>query len=123
MKTRRAGFTLVETLFAVTVLSLGLLAIFPAFFKSANTLAHLSQRYQASLLMNNLFSDTEEKLRSGEALLPLAQGKEPLGSGACLYTITALPQDGLNRAYLVTVDLEWRDFKENHLSRTALVIR
>ena len=118
------GLTLIETLFAVLILSSGVIFIIPLFFKSGGILAHLAGRYEAGLLINNLIADKEKSLRNYHELDENTdRGKLEWENMSYSYEMEAAPQDPRGRLYLLTAHVRWRDFKENEVTRTAYVLQ
>jgi len=54
------GFTLLEILMAVSVLGVGLTLIFPLFFRTADHMQYLTDRHEASLILEDLLVDGRE---------------------------------------------------------------
>ena len=118
------GFTLIETLFAVLILSSGIVFITPAFFKSGGVLARLAGGYRAEILLNNLITEKEESLRNfGEINTTLSRGTEEAGGFTYTYELEIFPQDSLGRLYLLNARIAWSDYKQNRLSRVAYILR
>ena len=123
-RTGGKGLTLVETLLAVLILSSAILFISPAFFRSGGALAHLSHRFEAELLMNNLISQTEESLRKYHSLDQRAlRGEEKSGNASYSYDLQVFPQDKSGSLYLLTIHMNWRDLKDNQISKTAYILQ
>ena len=83
---RGGGFTLIEVLLAVSVISMGVVFILPTFFKSMNVLAYLSDRFEADLWADNLLVEAEEVLKKDHRLedWPVV-GKEAKGDQVYSY--------------------------------------
>lgn len=118
------GFTLVETLLAILILSSGILFLAPALFKSGAVVAHAACGYQAELLAGNLIAQKEEDLRKYKQINQADTRSETLSGGVSyLCEMKALPQDRLGRLYLVTVRISWKDMRQNQIVRTAYILQ
>jgi type II secretion system protein I len=62
------GFTLIEVLVAISLLSLGLVMIFKAMFISFNRIEHLTNRFYASAVLDNRISTIQRMLIVYKAL-------------------------------------------------------
>ena len=118
------GLTLVETLLAALILSSAIVFIAPAIFKSGGILAHVERRYGAELLINNLIAQRQEDLQTHLSLDERnLEGEEGPPRAPYFYKIETFAEDTAGRLYRLTVHVNWRDFKENHLSKTAYILR
>ena len=118
------GYTLLEALCAVTVISIGVVLIFPTFFKSANLLAHLSNRFEANLLLENIAAETDSYLRANGNLDDFSlKGKKGFEDGKYACHAEAVPQDRHRESYEVAASVEWTDARKNRLSRTFFITR
>ena len=124
LQTGVSGLTLIETLLAILILSSGIIFIAPAFLKSGSILADLGHRYEAELMINNLIVEEEGNLRSHHELdQRTLRGKDTRGDVVYAYEFQAVPQDRLGRLYLLTVRVNWQDFKENQITRSAYILQ
>ena len=124
MSQNRKGLTLVETLLAAVILSLSIIFIAPAFFKSGWMMASLTHRYEAELLMDNLISDKEIDLREHfEIDRRTERGEEDSGRMVYTYELETYPQDTFGRLYRLIAHVHWQDFKENQVSKTAYILK
>ena len=118
------GFTLIETLFAVIILSSGILFITPAFFRSGQILAYLAHSYEAGLLLNNVIAEKEESLRKFRTLDErISRGQVDSGGVSYAYEVEMTPQNRSGGLYLLTANVRWRDTKQNQVSRTTYILR
>ena len=120
----RRGFTLLETLFAILILSSGIIFIAPALFKSGTILAHISCGYQASILADNLIAEKEEDLWSHHQIDELTSRGQVSSQGVDYsYEIETSRQDVIGRFYRLTVRIFWKDIHENRIERTAYILQ
>ena len=118
------GYTLLEILLTVSVLSMAMAYIFPAFFKSADLSANVSSRLQADLLVNNLCVKAEADLRRDGTLSDIpVRGRAELGGKIYDYVVQSRKQNSTGTLYALEVAMEWHDFKKNALHRTFYVFR
>ncbi len=121
---RVRGFTLIETLFAILILSSGIIFIAPALFKSGVIMTRVACGYQADLLAGNLISEKEEDLRKFNQMTSLTtRGTARMRGTDFFYEIEASSQDRLMRLYQLTVRIHWKDIRENQIIRTAYILR
>lgn len=118
------GFTLIETLFAVLILSAGVIFIAPALFRSGGVMAHLSCRFEAQLLMNNLIVEQEESLRRDHQLDESGlRGTAQFNGVTYAYELKGEPQDEQKHLYFLTARVAWRDIKENSISKAINILQ
>jgi len=65
---RKEGFTLIEILVTMTILSVGIVAIFKTYLISLDQINHLTYRLYATTILDNRISTTERMLRAFQAL-------------------------------------------------------
>ena len=118
------GFTLLEILFAILILSSGILYIAPALFRSGGLLAHVERVYGAELVAANLISQQEEDLRKFDQInQSLSRGDIQSSGISYAYEFETTPQDRAGRLYLVTARVRWRDLRQNEITRKAYILR
>lgn len=116
------GYTLFEVLCAILVISIGLTYTFPSFFKSANVLTHLSRRFHAGVLLNNLVVESEDYLRENGSLEGWpSYEKTGFEDPAYTCSIQAVPADRFGQTFQLTARIAWQDSKKNELSKTVLI--
>ena len=119
-----AAFTLVEALLGITVFSLGILVIFPSFFRSMELLALLSSRYPAELMIHNAMVETEERLRAYGKTESTGDYQTEVWNGRSYrYRIESQSKDKSARLYGITVFAEWKDMRNQRLARTTDIMR
>jgi prepilin-type N-terminal cleavage/methylation domain-containing protein len=125
MAARQApGFTLVEVLLSVTVFSLGILVIFPSFFKSMQLLSVLAGRYPADLAANNVIVEAEERLRSEGRPPQRKDSRDIVLSGRTYHVETeTAPQESSERLYRIDVLVSWKGFRNEKISSAADILR
>lgn len=119
-----AGFTLIEVLFAILILSSGIIYIAPALFRSGGILAHIGYTYEAEIVANNLIDQQEEDLRKFyEINQSLSRGNVQRRGIVYSYEFEAKPQNRAGRLYFLTVRVQWRDLRQNEITRSAYILR
>lgn len=124
LRRAEAGFTLIEVLLSLAVFSIGMMMIFPSYFKSSELLAHLSRRYEANLIVNNLLVESEINFRKAQdGRPPASAGSIRLNENDYQYRMRLVPQDKAGGLYRLTAEIEWRDRKQNRFSRSAVITK
>ena len=113
-KGQSAGFTLIEVMVTVVILSLGTLVIHEGLLRSADVLVHINNKLVAEEWFKDKAWDTEESLffseeDSGQA----ASGTFTEANRNFDWTVEATPVSGGNKLYLINLNLLWHEgYKE-----------
>jgi type II secretion system protein I len=87
----RSGFTLIEVLVAVTILSIGVVAIMQAFSVSLDALRRSHDVVRASDVMREQLAEAEMTAILGQKLDPVYQGRETAPEGGMVWQTTVVP--------------------------------
>lgn len=118
------AYTLIEVLCAIIVISTGVLFIFPGLFKASQTIAYLPNRFQADIVLNNLFVNVEEGFcKTGFLTNSNQTGEKEMNGQKFVYETSAQPLDTIGTIYQMKAEVTWKDFKKNAISRTGIIAR
>ncbi len=123
------GFTFVEIMVALVVLSAGIVMIYKSFFMYVDHLSYLTCRLHASQMIESKIADITHSYKQNQ--------DNTFNRGAMTetieinhkwidfnYSIDLAPQVGLDYAYRLKVTLGWYDGRRlMHLSRESLLTR
>lgn len=124
MRRNSHGYTLLEILLAISVLSLGSLFVFPAFMKSADLLANVSSRYHALILADNLLAKSQKDLYTFGLLPETAEnGTRMLNGRRYQYKMNFVKLDPMRTLYEIVLEIRWGDPGEYRMSRVSYAIR
>ena len=114
----RGGYSLIEILLTISILSAGILAITPLFFKSSDVLTHLSARTQAVFMMSNLFADAEERLAGSRHSIEdfPSSGTQEIGGRRYQYHLEITPRDVFGRLVALKAVVSWTDVKDGKIT-------
>jgi prepilin-type N-terminal cleavage/methylation domain-containing protein len=119
----RKGFTLLEVLLSVAVLSVGSLVIASAFMKTADLVSVTGDRYPAELLCRNLMVEAEENLIQEKDVerMPL---HEKIDADGRHYEVQYeyRPYENSKNLYELTVTMEWISKRKNLLKRSLWIL-
>lgn len=107
------GFTLVEVLVALIILSTGITAIFKSYFISLDRLQHINNRLYATSMLDSRLSEIERVLRAEEALpLNLSSTQEVDVGGRSISfdeEIRISEVEGFNDVFLLDLSITWNE--------------
>lgn len=118
----KAGYTLLEILLTVLVVSFGITVIFPLLLKTSSYLHDLQSRQDAGILLNNLLVDAREYTFDKKSLegWPMTgefeMHKRQYHYSADIQAVTSDP-----RLMEVTIRMTWDYPKHGQLSKAAFV--
>ena len=118
-RAQSAGFTLIEVMVTVVILSLGTLVIHEGLLRSADVLVHTNSQLVAEEWFSDKTWDVEESLFFSE------EDSEQAASGTFTevnrnfdWSVATTPVSGGNKLYLINLNLLWHEGnKEVHLNR------
>ncbi len=105
----KRAFTLLEVLLAAVVLSVGLVYMFPIFFRSADATAHLGKRLTVTRLLDNAVWEAREHLVENPGVNYFSyenvyEGRLPVSVRTSLRLL-----EGYDDLYKVSVRAEWEE--------------
>ena len=98
----------------ISILSVGMLTIYRAFFLSLNYLNHMTYRLYANVLLDNKIAQLERRLRAHKEI-PTAMDNEVQSIRVkdkvvdFEYTINFNPQDPLSNLYQLDLSILWKE--------------
>lgn len=126
MQRHRGGFTLVEILVTLIILSVGIVAIFKTYLISLDQINHLTYRLYATTILDNQISSVERMLRAYQVLpLELTHEEEVnLGHKTILFEqeLNIGQVDEYLDVFQIEVTLKWMENdRPKQLSRSAYI--
>ena len=120
------GFTLIEVLVALIILSVGIVAIFKTFTVSIDHLNHLTRRLYATTILDNHISSTERVLRAYQALPFELEQSEELDFGIRKIDFKKKLHisdiEDFNEVFKLDISLSWEEpNREVRLQRSAFI--
>ncbi len=120
------GFTFIEIMVTLAILSLGLTVILKSFLVSLDHLEHLTNRLYASLLLDNRISSIERTLRAYKALPFDLNHQEKIAVGAKETEFTQKMSikevEDYADVFQLDLTLTWQEKqRERESSRTAYI--
>jgi prepilin-type N-terminal cleavage/methylation domain-containing protein len=119
------GFTLIETLVAVSVLSLGLVMLYEAFFSCLNAFSYSQRRLDVQQWMDEKLWELEDELiRRGALVMVEHAGRFTKNNNHFFWQMSIDLLDSASEANLYRLDLNvyWRQAQKNiRLSQAAYV--
>jgi len=124
IRLRAGGFTLIEVLLSVLILSVGLIGVFRPLLASMSALEFIGNRSEASRLMIHLIWKHQEESRVlGEIVERLGQGELVGAESVYHYSLKAEPLSSRGRLYQVDYKISWHEGGRNKsLSRGAYLL-
>ena len=118
----KRGFTFLELLLALAILSIGLTHIFRIFFGSINALVHTRNRINASLMLDEvhleLIRNIGQITQKGELSIKDEKGTNPTFNSV----VTLTPRGGLRYLYIADMIVSWKEGRVNkEIGRTVYV--
>jgi prepilin-type N-terminal cleavage/methylation domain-containing protein len=115
----RKGFTLVEVMVTVAVLSFGLAMIYRAFFSSLDALMFISQRFLVNLEINNRLWEAEDSFNRAfdEAAALSDSGKTIINNVPFGWKTSGTLIDGTTNLHKVEVDITWPEKNRKIVSK------
>jgi len=126
MQRLRGGFTLIEILVTLIILSVGIVAIFKTYLISLDQINHLTYRLYATTILDNQISSIERMLRAYQALpLELTHEEEVnLGHKTIIFKqeLNIGQVDEFLDVFQIEVTLTWMENnRPKQLSRSAYI--
>ena len=120
-KAKCKGFTLVEIMVSVAILSLGIFVIHEAFMTSLNSYNYCYNYLSVASLADEKIWEAKEVIRSFGTLSGLTKsGKLVLNNKVFDWGLTSGLMDSKRQLYRLKILLTWKEGRRNiHLSRTA----
>jgi prepilin-type N-terminal cleavage/methylation domain-containing protein len=121
-----AGFTFVEIMVTLVILSLGIVAIFRGLFTSLDQISHLNSRLYVNTMLDDRLARIERSLRAYKALPFELEPEQSLDLGVKSIVLTPslniAEVMGLNDIYRIDVAYSWlENGKTVRLSRSAFI--
>ncbi len=122
----KKGFTFVEVMVTLSILSVGLVMIFKSYFLAADRMGHLQNRFHANILLDNQISEVERRFRLHGALplgMKLSQSVD-IGPRRVEFepTIQLKEVDGFPEIFELVLSLSWMEgSRERLLSRSTFI--
>ncbi|OIO37160.1 MAG: hypothetical protein AUJ72_05080 [Candidatus Omnitrophica bacterium CG1_02_46_14] len=107
---KQKGFTLIEVMVTVAILSFGTLMIQQGLLRSASLLYHFDNQLIAEIRSHEKLWDAREKLlfsEEGQILEPSGTFSE--GGKSLEWTLASSPKGGADELYLVKLDTAWQE--------------
>lgn len=124
LKIGNKGFTVIEVLLATVVFTVGMLFIYPAFFKCADLLFSISSRSGADLVANNLLLEAEKDLRGGSADTSLETSGKVIFAGQEFQYQRSVSSEGASGGlYRAQVVVRGPGSSQRSYSKTAYLIQ
>lgn len=123
------GFTFIEVMVALVVLSVGIIAVYRSFFLCVDYLNNTATRWWANELMEAKIADLSNQYQSQTTGLPsipentinVTVNHRSIGYR---FAVTLTPKEGLDKLVQAHVDLNWHDGRRPmHLERNAYLLR
>jgi prepilin-type N-terminal cleavage/methylation domain-containing protein len=125
LRTGNRGFTLVETLVAVSVLSLGLVMLYEAFFTCLNAFSYSQRRLDVQQWIDEKFWELEDELiRQGTLMMDERAGRFTKNNNHFFWQMSIDLIDSTPEAnlYRLGLDVYWRQAQKNiRFSQVAYV--
>ena len=122
----KRGFSFIEVMVTVVILSVGLVSIFQTFIISMDRMSHLTQRIYATHLLDNQIITIERRLRAYQVLPFDFNQVEHVDIGAL--TVDFVPKINVSAindfvdVFQLDLTLEWKEGnKQLSLSRSAYI--
>ncbi len=120
------GFTFVEVMVALAILSFGIVMIFKVFFVSLDHMSHITSRLYASTLLDNRIEAVERHLRTFNAFPFDLEEKEAIDTGTkemeFVRNMTLSEVEDYFDIFQLDLSLKWMEGeKEINLSRSAYI--
>lgn len=127
-----SGFTLIEILVAVTILSIGIVAVLEAFSVSLDALHRSRDVVRASDAIRTQLAEAEMSAMVGQKMDPVSRGSESAPDGAMIWqrTVVPVPDSAISELPDLVGEIElhrvsvsaWRDTGGREYRATTCVI-
>ena len=128
-KKRQNGFSFLELMVTVGILSVGLVMVYQSFFVCLNYLTHITYRLHAHILMDNKLNDIQRYFHA-KGVVPWedTEGREEIRIynklARFFYTVDFKDIPYLADTFEVNLALWWREGnREIHLSRSTYILK
>lgn len=119
---KREGFTLFEILLAVSILSIGVIAISQCFMNSASALRYISNRTRADLIISDRVWEMKDYINRNTVSADYTNQKSE-GSNPTFNTVVRMKRSGdPSRVYALQVTVSWSEGRKNVLLSYPLCI-
>ena len=108
-KIKPSGFTLVEVLVSVAILSVGSVAVMQALGQTAAALSAAEHRRQAVEISSLKIAEAALTLRTGRELEENNGGTVRLGEQSLIWTLNAVSEKERPRVKTLSLTVEWKD--------------
>ena len=120
-KTR--GFTLVEVLVSVTILSVGSVAVMQALGQTAAALSAAEHRRQAVVLSSSKIAEAILTLRAGQELEEHSGGTVRSGDQSMVWSLNVVSEKERPRVKTLSFTVEWKDGGRLRQSTLETILR
>lgn len=126
---KNKGFTFIEVMVALVILSIGIVMIYKSFFLCVDYLSYLNCRLYAAQMIDSKISDiTQSYKQSPDGTFKRGAMTESIEINRKWvdfnYSIDLFPEGGIDYVYRLKVGLSWYDgHRLMHLSRESLLTK
>ncbi len=116
-----AGYTIIEVLVALAILSFGILSIFNVFFNSVSAVRHLNNRMEARFILDEAEWNIKKGFKSDYILKDHIERKTVAGDPEFDLFLRVQKEDDLSAIYKLESKVTWREGRKKiSLNRETL---
>jgi prepilin-type N-terminal cleavage/methylation domain-containing protein len=120
---KKIGFTLIEVLLTVSILSCSMVLIFNVLFGSIYVVKHINNRFESEIIMDNETWNARQELRKGPLEEEYEQTKVVGKDPGFTVDVSLTPVLDYDNLYLLKTLITWEEGRKNITLERSLYLR